>query len=418
MDDKIIELLRDLASVLEGPDLERSPLTEISDLGPKAVASLIHALSHSDPVLRKMAAFALGEMRSPFGSSLDPAPAVPYLEHVLATDADPNVRRQAAESLWFLCESRKAVDAFIRGLSDEDVDIRRWAAVMLGLHGAQVQEAISPLIRALDDSDVLVRRISAEVLGMFGPAATEALPKLEPLLGEDEWTRAVGAEAILTIRPDRTDELGPILIEATASRSSRIRYLAVESLAKLPTVGKLAIPELIAALDDENEAVRMAALGAIPIFGVEGSPAVPTLLSILKGEGRDGGDLQVRGRAADALAEIGDGATAYFLMESLGEPGDHPLVISFRLRVARALWRIQEDSSYLLEIGLRTTRNPSWWLRRIATIFLGDLGVAGRAAVPHLRRLVNDVHPGVREVAEKALEKIEAAVSGDSASTP
>ena len=410
MDEKVIELLRDLASVLEGPDLERSPLTEISDLGQQAIPSLIAALGHVDPVIRKVAAFALGEMRSPFGETLDPTPAVPHLEHVLAADTDPNVRRQAAESLWYLCESKKAVHAFIRGLSDEDVDIRRWAAVMLGLPEAQIKEAISPLIHALDDDDLLVRRISAEVLGMFGPDAAEALPKLESLLGEDEWTRTVGAEAILSIRPDRTDELGPILIEATRSRSSRIRYLAVEALAKLPAVGKLAIPELIAALEDKNEAVRMAALGAIPIFGVEGSPAVPTLLSILRGEGRDGGDLQVRGRAADALAEIGEGTTetAYFLIESLGEPGDHPLTIGFRLRVARALWRIQEDSSYLLEIGLRTIRNPSWWLRRIATIFLGDLGVAGRAAVPHLRRLMRDDHPAVREVAEKALQKIEA----------
>ncbi len=410
MDEKVIELLRDLASVLEGPDLERSPLTEISDLGQQAIPSLIAALGHVDPVIRKVAAFALGEMKSPFGSSLDPTSAVPHLEYVLSVDADPNVRTQAAEALWYLTESKAAVHAFISGLSDEDVDIRRWAAVMLGLPGAQIKEAITPLICALEDSDLLVRRISAEVLGIFGPDAAEALPKLESLLGEDEWTRMVGTEAILTIRPDWTDELGPILIEATASRSSRIRYLAVEALAKLPSAGRMAIPELIAALEDQNEAVRMAALGAIPIFGMAASPAVPALLSILKGEGRDGGDLQVRGRAADALAEIGEEATetAYFLMESLGEPGDHPLAISFRLRVARALWRIQEEPSYLLEIGLRTIRNPSWWLRRMATIFLGDLGVAGKAAIPHLRRLVQDDHPGVKEVAEKALQKIEA----------
>ena len=413
MDEELIELLYDLARSLRGPmENDRCPLAEIADLGDDGVPCLIQALGHSDPVIRKMAAFALGEMRSPLDAPPDPnlTLAVPHLEHVLASDPDPKVRMQAAEALWFLCESRAAIHTFIRGLSDGDVEIRRWAAVMLGLHGAQVEEAISPLIQALSDSDLLVRRIAAEVLGMFGPDAAIALPQVEPFLQEDEWTRVVAAQAILTIDPARTDELFPILVEATASRSSRIRYLAVEALAKLPSAGKTAIPELIAALDDENEAVRMAALGAIPNFGIAASLAIPTLLSILRGEGRDGEDLLARGRAADALAEIGEGATetAYFLIESLSEPGDHPLAISFRLRVARALWRIQQDSGYLLEIGLRTIRNPSVWLRRMAAIFLGDLGAAGRVAIPHLRRLIQDDNPVVRDAAQKALEKIEA----------
>ncbi len=216
MDGRVIELLRDLATTF---DLERSPLAEISDLGQQAVPCLIKALTHADPVIRKMAAFALGELRSPFGDSPDLSPAVPHLEQLLDTDADPHVRMQAAESLWYLTESKKAIHTFVNGLSESDLGIRRWAAAMLGLSGMQVEEAIQPLIHALDDDDLLLRRCVGRVSARFGADAAEALPKLEPLLDEDEFTRLIGANAILSIAPSRTEELGPMLIERSAESS-------------------------------------------------------------------------------------------------------------------------------------------------------------------------------------------------------
>ena len=230
---------------------------------------------------------------------------MPHLEHVLDADTDPKVRLQAAESLWYICESKKAIHAFVACLSDNDLGIRRWAAAMLGLSGAQVEEAIQPLIQALDDNDLPLRRCVGRVLARFGADAAEALPKLEPLLGEDEFTRTIGANAILTIDPARTEELAPMLICGLRSQSWNIRRDAAEFLDDLPAAGKIGLEELIEALDGEHEGVRVTALQAITSLGPDAVPAVPALIAILRGEGRDRNDALMQTKAASALAEIG-----------------------------------------------------------------------------------------------------------------
>ena len=192
-----------------------------ADLGDEAVPLLVEALRHGDPLIRKMAAFALGQLGWPEDSSLDLEAAIPHLEEALKTDADPEVRRQAAEALVAICEHQAALQAFLDGLSDEDVEARRWGAIMLCLVGEKAPSAIQPLIDALDDPDLLVRRYVADALATHGAAAASALPKLEALLGEDEWTRVIGTQAILTIDPSRTAGLSPILAEALGSRSRR-----------------------------------------------------------------------------------------------------------------------------------------------------------------------------------------------------
>ena len=408
MDGRVIELLRDLATTF---DLERSPLAEISDLGQQAVPCLIKALTHADPVIRKMAAFALGELRSPFGDSPDLSPAVPHLEQLLDTDADPHVRMQAAESLWYLTESKKAIHTFVNGLSESDLGIRRWAAAMLGLSGMQVEEAIQPLIHALDDDDLLLRRCVGRVSARFGADAAEALPKLEPLLDEDEFTRLIGANAILSIAPSRTEELGPMLIDGLRSRAWNIRRDAAEFLDGLPAAGKIGLEALIEALDDGHEGVRVTALQAITSLGSDAAPAVPAILTILRGDGRDGDDFSMRTKAASALAEIGPEAheAAYFLWECIQEPGDDALTAGLRLRAAFALWMIQQEPDYLLEIGIKAMTSPSSGLRCQAAALLGHLGAAGQPALPHLRRALEDTDRFVQERAASSIQTIEAA---------
>jgi HEAT repeat protein len=112
--------------------------------------------------------------------------------------------------------------------------------------------------------------------------------------------------------------------------------------------------------------------------------------------------------AADALGAIGPDAhqAVFYLLEILQEPGEVPPATSFRLRVARALWRIQQEPSYLLAIAVESLDSPTWGLRRIAAAALGDLGAAGRAVIPHLQRMLEDEHPSVRRLAAKSLEKI------------
>ena len=119
--------------------------------------------------------------------------------------------------------------------------------------------------------------------------------------------------------------------------------------------------------------------------GIGCSAAVPAILTILRGDGRDGNDFSMRTKAASALAEIGPEAheAAYFLWECIQEPGDDALTAGLRLRAAFS-WMIQQEPDYLLEIGIKAMTSPSSGLRCQAAALLGHLGAAGQPALPHL----------------------------------
>ena len=255
----------------------------------------------------------------------------------------------------------------------------------------------------------MVRRFAAEDLAAFGPAATEALPHLESLLGEDEWTQVIGAEAILNIAPCRTEEIGPVLVEALRSGSSRIRHRAVHALGELLPAGRRAVAELIDALDDEDEVVRTEAIWALGELGPAAVPAISALTAILQGHGMDGDDILIRGMAASALGDIGPEAREAVpdLIECLAATDDDPVTTRFRLQVARAVWKIQQEPSFLISIGIEALGDPKWSLRRLAAQWLGDLVPAARAVVPHLRRALRDRHPFVRRVAAESLARID-----------
>ena len=408
MNDNLIQLLRDLAVDLDDPDPERWPLSEIRDLlGDEVVPKLVEALAHSDPLIRKMAAHALGRLGWPRNGSLDVEAAVPSLGKVLDGDPDPEVRMEAAEALWHICEHEAAVQAFLDGLH-KDVEFRRWSAMMLGLLGEKAPCAVQPLTDALDDVDLLVRRYAADSLATHGLGATTALPSLQRLFGEDERTRFIAAKAILTIDPSRAEELCPILAEALESRSSLTRLQATHAFGEIPIAGRIAVPHLIQALDDEVITVRIAALMSLEKLGPAAAPAVEVLIQIFRGAGRDGDFIFVRGSAADVLAAIGEEAhtAVFFLLESLQEPGDDEVTVCFRLQVARALWFISGEPDHLLARAMELLDNSDCSLRGRAAAMLGELGAAGRAAIPDLRRLVRDEHPTVRRLAAEALKKI------------
>jgi len=409
MDDpRLIELLRQFSECLASPDPQRNPLGEIEDLGEEAVPRLVAALDHAEALIRRMAACALACLHSPNGVPFSLAPAIPRLERMLQADPDSLARLYAAEALWTIREDEAAIRVLVGGLRDSEAEARRCAATMLGVVGPEASQAMEPLIEALGDCDIVVRRYAAEDLAAFGPAAAEALPNLESLLREDQWTQVVGAEAILKIAPSRAEELCPVLADALHSRSSRIRYRATQALGELPRPDARAVSELTEALDDEDEVVRTGALWALGQMGPAAAPAISALVAILQGHGMDGDDVLIRGMAASALGEIGPEAREAVpdLIECLDESYTGPAGTRLRLQVARAVWRIQQEPRFLRSIGIEALSGAKWSLRRLAAQWLGDLGPAAQAAVPHLERALQDKHPSVRRHAASSLEKI------------
>src|SRR3954470_10300000 len=109
-------------------------------------------------------------------------------------------RRAAAAALGRLGpKAGPAVPALAEALSDEDLYVRRLAALALGDIGAG--GAVPALIEALGDEDEGARRRAAVALGEIGPEAAPALAALRELREEGgEAVREAAARAVRDIK--------------------------------------------------------------------------------------------------------------------------------------------------------------------------------------------------------------------------
>jgi HEAT repeat protein/lysophospholipase L1-like esterase len=157
------------------------------------------------------------------------------------------------------------------------------------------------------------------------------------------------------------------------------------------------LPELAAALEDRNVAVRTAALWALGQVGPAAAPERPELMRLLQD-----GDPFVRAGAAYALGGIGSAAAAAVpaLIARLADPDER-----VRWRAVDALGKIgpRVDSVELLAVLVREAACPG---RGLAAEQLGRVGSAARQAVPDLIEAVSDARPDVRWRAVWALGQI------------
>jgi HEAT repeat protein len=104
----------------------------------------------------------------------------------LLQDPDPTTRLRAAD---YFCgkPDRRAVDELLPLLGDVDENVRATAATALGELAPQVVAAVPGLASLLDDQNVSVRRSAALALARFGNLAREAThPLIRALRDEDE----------------------------------------------------------------------------------------------------------------------------------------------------------------------------------------------------------------------------------------
>lgn len=150
-----------------------------------------------------------------------------------------------------------------------------------------------------------------------------------------------------------------------ASENSRI-----EAVQKLGDMGPVAAPGIRAAMHDENQRIRLAALIAIKGWGKETSCLAPELVQLL-----------------DDDSHVKSGTEAWNLS----------------LQSRLTLERLQGKAIPALIDGLK---NNSYKIRKTAAAILGNLGPKATGCVPSLLILLDDNHREVRESAARALRRI------------
>ena len=227
-----------------------------------ATGDLLAALNDEDTAVRSLAAYGLALIGKP--AARDAA--------ALLGSPSERVRNGAAYALMLM--QAKGVDGLIRALAADDPLVRAKAAWLLGRIGPEARSAVPALARALDTPDIRAVHVIAEALDLIAPdPAVLAFHFIQ--LGETA-TRPVA----------RLGGHGaPILVKLLNRPGTLSGQVAFRALA---TMGRAALPALLAALEYGTPGQRVAAALLLVDYDPDFVSSLPEdVRDILAGAGRE-----------------------------------------------------------------------------------------------------------------------------------
>jgi HEAT repeat protein len=346
-------------------------LRDLRDLS--AVPALVSVLGDGDPKVRDAAIGALVEVyaeREPqtplqaFSDQYDRASVPPY------TNVDPSV-----------------IKALANALRDEDKNIRREAALSLGILDGRA--AIPDLVAALQDPEADVRGAAATAIGKIGTAADGKA--LIPLLADS--SNEVRNRTLQALGVLRTKEAGgPLreMYEANRRKEMGMRVLACISRIADPAQADL-FRELV---QDSNPEVKRLAVEGL------GRVSDASMLAAFKKDYQREKNEELRLAYSFALTKLGDHA----FLDSL------VLALPSRLYGTRCRNYILEMGGEILPELYPYLNDPSADIR--ATLCDIMLNLGDPDAIPRLQSLVSDPSTKVADRASRAVELLKRSGGG------
>jgi HEAT repeat protein len=472
----LADLALDLVKATNDPD-QRVRVQAIRSLGKihadptKVVPTLDNLLTKQPDEIRRAVAEALASLvrilpqiekkprTTDLGGAIIPVEAIIQLTQSVVhavgkglNDADPEVRRLAADTLWqaALVLSDKIPDPRDRDypppgrpLSEEekkDIDFDRETVVRTRKQLMPLMTALAEQTPALSaattDKDTNVRVLALHTLEEMGNARARLLrqaasvPETQPLNGGDKKEAEKKKEGASATPQSDT----PIRFAALGGFTTQppFRLAAEED----PLLGALrgSIRALARALEDPKTEVRLAAVDALEMLGDEAAPASARLGWALTDPDRfvrwaaartlgrmtpsktdtaqvvkflsamlSDPDLDLRLMAAQSLERYGPAAKAAVpALARAAVTGDAEI----RRAAIRALVGIGTDAEPAIPNIGAALENPDVRVRRAAADALSRFGPLAKPAEKPLREALNDPDPEVRRLAEDALLKI------------
>lgn len=161
---------------------------------------------------------------------------LPILIETLTKAAEPETRRDAADTIgWIYC-AQKAAPALINALLDEDIEVRTAAARTLEglkLSPRNARKAAPVLTGLLDANPPSALKSSIiSILAAIGSTAVESVPQLVRIVsdtGEESIARAKASEALGRIG-EGAKEAAPVLIQCLYDTDQRVQQCAAQAL--------------------------------------------------------------------------------------------------------------------------------------------------------------------------------------------
>ncbi len=358
-----------------------------------------------------------------------------------------------------------AIPHLLARLDDPNEHVRAVAASALGHLRAAV--TVSRVARLSDDPSELVRLSVAEALGEMGcrgwpppsdrrrrewwkllrfwrprrvESAADATAALlaalrTALTDQTAAVRAAAAESVGQLGPKAAGELTPHLMARTADEDETVRVRAITAVGVVGVDHPDTVPALATLLTDPSPVVRAAAATALGTLKEKAKDAVSALVPLLQdrdetvrtgaadamgrigtlpqaaaeslAEGLASDNTVVQARTAEALGNIGEAAAdvAPALVQAADDDNDR-----VRAKAIEALGRIGEAAAPVAVPRLvRALRDPDDWVSALAAEALGEMGGSADAVLPALVRSLTHTNSQVRANAAEAIGKFGAA---------
>ncbi|KOR30666.1 hypothetical protein TI05_13600 [Achromatium sp. WMS3] len=255
-----------------------------------------------------------------------------------------------------------------------------------------------------------MREASIYSLGQIGPAAIATIPELLKAMADPEpKIRRATIETLGVLRMDTQTQLEDAeikaLLQTITDINATVRLAAANVLGNLCSIdysiGAKVISGLLQILaSDTNKETKETVLKAISHMGSNGTPALYTLLKMLKDN-----NAQIREATVWAIGKIG-ATTATAILELVAILTDSNACI--RQTAAWALSQIDSPDIVLAVPALiHTCSDALADVRNAAIKTLGNIGSKADLAIPALKIALADADTNVRHSAEKALEQID-----------
>lgn len=417
-------------------------------LGPDGLDVLMTACKRTDLRLHRRAVAGLARRPDAAGPLAEALPWAGVALVRLGAAAVPALQRKidrgeaqqyAARCLGLIGPAaRPAAPALARLAQDPNalIEARTAAARALGRIGAEPADlaVLTGLLATPGEMRVEAVRILEEV----GPEASPALPALLPLCldadGTTAWVacRAVGrmnspaAVKTLAARLLKGVAMAPDIGDSASRAAGRgLAQLGAEARPTIPDIlravkggkhespllrsvlerlGEVAVPGLVALLDEPDPAAWQFAAEVLGLMGPRAADAVPALLRRLE-------DTEPARRvyAADALAHI-DPTQAARAVEPMRKLLRYPSAVWGAARVLPELGEGARVAVPDLLSLLRDDKRPPE-LRLVVAESLGRLGEGSKEAAGDLKRCLDD--PDLRRAAALALLRVDPGCRGD-----
>lgn len=316
-----------IASLADGenPGRRNSAFEALVGCGTGATARLIAEMTNDDADVRKLVVDALAAIE-------DPASLGPLVEAM--KDEDPNVRAAATEALGVVGGSQE-IDCLIRVASDADDDILVRLSALGALSRMEAGVGVARLANALEHS--ILRPAAFELLGHSAdPAAVDALLKGLSDDGRSSRERAMAALLRTLGRLDDREamELRTRLRTAAAANDDLIR-VSCERLDGADLGSRMVLIQFLGLMEDSRAVVPVLLAGrdeAVEELADATLEALGELVPAVLAEAWDDLDGGVKARACTILGRIGGECADRLLLQTLDSPDS-----DLRCRAASAM---------------------------------------------------------------------------------